>query len=311
MSDLMTKARRIQQLALEKKVKEYENWIRDQNQRDNSAGVNTHSNWPVVVHKGDQVWNSFAANVGWIPGAYQPFTKPDPGGFDTLAQTMADIENNLGSRTIGKINTVRGTVEKWTGDAAYSFRTYSEGWDQVTLHQASIAGTLGRAAKDMKALYAAVDKNVNIIADKTIVSLESIDHSGGKEWAQGLAIAGGVVATAVGFVASGGTGGVLLGVLAASGDGLSLAAGLIKPGEEKAKLGGHTVDEILANMTAALNQVVKDIGDAEKTVITAISAVHQAADNYPGEFCIKAPGELVGLRAGRGANDGFIPPGTL
>lgn len=309
MASLMEKAAHIQRLALEKKVQEYQNWIKEQKSKENSStAAPRYTHWPEVVHKGDQIWNSFSSSLDWIPQAYQPFTKPDPAGFSTLEEAMSAIETDLGSRTIGKIDTVRGTVEKWTGDAAYAFRKYSEGWDQVTKHQASIAGVLARAAKDMRSMYEAVDHNVNDIADKTINGLEAMGHSGGKEWQQGLTLAAGVVATAVGFVASGGTGGVLLGLLAASSDGASLAAGLIKPGTEKATLGGHTVDEVLNNMSTALSQVHTDISQAEQTVIGAITAMHSMADGHPGEFWIRPPQQLVGIRPGRGANDGLTPP---
>ncbi|WP_213455498.1 hypothetical protein [Rhizomonospora bruguierae] len=308
MATLMGKAAKIQELALEKKVREYEQWINATKSQERNAKSSAHSNWPDFVQTGDPIWNSFSTSLDWIPQSFQPFTQPDPSKLTTLETDLTGIETNLGSRTIGKINTVRGTVEKWTGDAAYAFRKYSEGWDQVTKHQASIAGVLARAAKDMRSMYEAVDQNVNVIADKTIASLQSLDHSGGKEFKEGLTIAAGVVATAVGFVASGGTGGVLLGILAAAGDAGYLASSLVKPGKEPASLGGHTVDEVLSNMAAALSRVHTDISQAEQTVIRALRAMHSMADGHPSEFWIRPPQQLVGLRPDRTANDGLIPP---
>jgi hypothetical protein len=232
----------------------------------------------------------------FIETMFESHTQRDPSRLDAMRDDLRRVDTTLRNPVTGGIDTVKGKVEDWRGEAAEHFwGEYLTQLPDILDNQLAYAGMLNAVLDAVQTMLNESRQAVINLGDKTIQALDAVeDDGGGGGFSIGLAI--GAAVAGVLSAATAGTAAIAWAVVAgAAGVGSSLTA-------EEATVGGANVNEVIRSMVEANAQLWETQHTIEQDIANLLNEDLDQVTQNPSFF--RPPLPLV---AGFNPADGLSP----
>ncbi|ADD43810.1 hypothetical protein [Stackebrandtia nassauensis] len=204
----------------------------------------------------------------------------DPKRLDTMSGYLADARTTLTEPVIGEIDTIKGQLDDWEGDAADNFIfDYLSPLTQINANQIYYIGVLENTLDGVKTMLEESRKNTIQLGDKTIEALDALEDTG--EGMYALTIVAAVVGV-VGAVVTGGASVALAVSFASISGAISIGAGAVTLEEQR--VSGDDVEAVLNSMIDSYwdindtNRIIEE--DLAKLLGQDVDTVREQANRY-------------------------------
>ena len=249
-----------------------------------------------------------------IEKAFAPFEDlPSPSAFDTpmsnATQAMeflcaGNVSEDPVTRSpmfanpdLGAVNLVGDELVEWRGEAAESFRdNVQTPFPYISQNLFIGSAVIAGAIEAEKALWTAVEKDVNDVADKAVEAAKQLGETGGAEASFLITCAGAVVAVALAPVTAGASVGAAVSIAAVAG-GFSIAGSATS-----VDWSGDHPDDVANGVDKGIKEIKGLITEGEGRIRTALAELSSALTGHPELFKLGAttldagPGGLTGLK---------------
>ncbi|MGH8877140.1 MAG: hypothetical protein ACRD0P_07365 [Stackebrandtia sp.] len=257
-SDLSAKGREVQQKAVDK-------WM------DEEAGL---------MAGNSELQSAVEDAFSYIEPMFEYMGRREPERLVSMGEYLADTRTTLTNPVIEEIDTIKGQLDDWDGQAAENFIfDYLTPLPQTNANQVYYIGVLENTLKGVKAMLEEARKNTNDLGDSTIDALDALEDGSGVPL--GLTI----VAAVVGVVGAAVTGGASV-VAAVSFATVAGAAGIGASAVvyEKQQVEGDDVEAVLSSMIDAYNKIIETRDTVEQDLADLlgqdVTTVQSQADRY-------------------------------
>jgi hypothetical protein len=249
-----------------------------------------------------------------IEGYFAPFEDlPSPSGFDTALSNATQAMEFLcagnvsedpvtkspmfANPDLGAINLVGDELVEWRGEAAESFRdNVQTPFPYISQNLFIGSAVIAGAIEAEKALWTAVEKDINDVADKAAEAAKQLGDTGGAEASFAITCVGAVVAVALAPVTAGASVGAAVSIAAVAG-GFSIASSATS-----VDWSGDHPDDVANGVQKGVDKIKETISEGEKKIRTALTDLSSALTGQPELFKLGAttldsgPGGLTGLK---------------
>jgi hypothetical protein len=244
-----------------------------------------------------------------IPSQFEPFTMmPDPASFDGPINDLAKALTKLSTGqqnadpistngriypaniVLDKMSGSESYVEDWSGTAASEFKTnFIEPFPSVVRNQFTIVAALKSALEAEKAIWLEARKNIWDIADQTYKRLEVMDDCGKNEWTMAFTVVASICAVAAVPISGGASLSVAALTITAVGATAQVVAAVDVKDPPELKIRGEASPDVINSMRDAIRTEIEKIGETERRIRDAISALSDLIYQKRDYFVSKRP----------------------